>query len=143
MGAWVNCWKPCWKPIVLLSFNSGPSLKKILFIINRPPFIGVDLQETLDLVLTTAVFDQQVTLLFIDQGVLSLKSGQKPVDKQLKDTAAIFKALEIYQVEDLYVEIESLQEAGLKTTELLLPVLEIRRHEIVTLLKENDLVLSV
>ncbi len=116
-------------------------MKKILFVIDRPPFIGVTLQETLDLVLTTAVFDQQVRLLFLDQGVLSIKSGQNPVNQALKDTAAIFRALEIYQIEDLYVEVESLQELGLKPADLLLPVQEIYRHDVAGLLSENDLIL--
>ncbi len=118
-------------------------MKKILFILDRPPFNGVDLQETLDLVLTTAVFDQQVALLFIEQAVLSIKSGLNPASQQLKDSSAVFKALEIYQIEDLYVEVESLQELGLKPVDLLLPVQEIYRCEVAELMSKQDLILSV
>jgi tRNA 2-thiouridine synthesizing protein C len=117
-------------------------MKKILFIIESAPFAGVNLQETLDLVLTSAVFDQQVSLLFLDQGVLSIKSGQTVTNNAQKDTAAIFKALEIYQVEEFYVEAESLQQLGLKGDDLLLPVTEIFRYDIAKLLSNNDLILS-
>ncbi len=118
-------------------------MKKILFVFNRPPFVGVDLQETLDLVLTTAVFDQQLALLFLDQGVLSLKTGQNPVEQSMKNTAAIFGALEIYQVEEVYVEVESLQELGLRPAELLLPAQQVCRSDIAALMSKNDLILSV
>ena len=106
-----------------------------------PPHNGSKLQERLDVILTVAAFDQQVALLFLDDGVFQLKQGQQPEKQGLKDTASIFNALEIYDVKDLYVEIESLQERGLKPGDLTLPVKEFYRNDINGLVKQFDVVL--
>lgn len=105
------------------------------------PHAGIQLQEKLDVVLTAAAFDQQVALLFLDDGVFQLKKGQKPEKQGLKDTASIFNALEIYDVNDLYMEVESLQERGLKPGDLSLPVQELYRKDINQLIKQFDVIL--
>lgn len=106
------------------------------------PHNGVQLQEKLDVILTAAAFDQRVALLFLDDGVFQLKKGQQPIKQGLKDTASIFKALEIYDVNDLYIEIESLQDRGLKSCDLNLPVNELHRKDINGLMKQYDLVIT-
>jgi tRNA 2-thiouridine synthesizing protein C len=115
-------------------------VKKILFIMRTQPHSGVRLQENLDVILTAAAFDQHVALLFLDDGVFQLKKGQQPEKTGLKDTAAIFNALEIYDVNELYTEVESLQERGLKPGDLSLPVKEFYRKDINNLLKQFDVV---
>ena len=105
-----------------------------------PPHSGVKLQEQLDVILTAAAFDQHVALLFLDDGVFQLKKGQQPEKQGLKDTASIFNALEIYDVKDLYTEIESLQDRGLKPGDLTLPVKELYRKDINGLIKQYDIV---
>jgi len=80
--------------------------------------------------LTAAAFDQSVSLLFLDDGVLQLRRGQNPQALSLKDTAAIFTALEIYDIHDLYVEIESMRARGMNKNDLILPVELIDRREI-------------
>jgi tRNA 2-thiouridine synthesizing protein C len=114
--------------------------KKYLFVMRQPPHCGAHVQETLDIILTTAAFDQEVALLFVDDGVFQIKSGQNPEKYQLKDTAAIFKALQIYDIHELYAEVESLQDRGLKPGNLLLPVQEVYRRDIAALLAGYDIV---
>jgi len=115
-------------------------MKKFLFIMRSPPHNGIQLQEKLDVILTAAAFDQKVALLFLDDGVFQLKKGQQPEKQGLKDTASIFNALEIYDVNDLYAEVESLQERGLKPGDLSLPVKEFYRKDINELMQQYDLV---
>lgn len=117
-------------------------MKKFLFVMSHAPHLGTGLQETLDTILTTAAFDQQVGLLFLDDGVLQLHLQQHPERMGLKDSAAIFQALEIYDVHDVYVEAESLQQRGLKPADLLLPVREIYRKDVNALMKHYDALLS-
>ncbi len=104
------------------------------------PHSGVYLQEKLDVIFTSAAFDQQVTLVFLDDGVFQLKKGQQP--NEFKDTAAMMNALEIYDVNDIYIEIESLQDRGLKASDLSLPLKEINRREVNNFLKQYDVVMS-
>ncbi len=108
---------------------------------NKPPHDGIKLQEKLDVILTAAAFDQKVALLFLDDGVFQLKKGQQPEKQGLKDTVSIFNALEIYDVNDLYIEVESLQERGLKPGDLNLPVEECYRKDINVLMKQYDLII--
>lgn len=92
------------------------------------------------MLLTTAAFDQQVGVLFVDDGVFQLKSHQNPASMALKDTPAVFGALEIYDIHELYVEIESLQARGLDAGDLILPVKLIHRSEISPLMRQHDVV---
>ncbi len=116
-------------------------MKRYLFVMRRLPYSGSHLQETLDAILTAAAFDQQVALLFADQGVWQLQKQQQPDGLSLKDTSAIFKALEIYDVKDLYVEAESLQASGLVSDDLLLPVTIVPRGEISSLMRSYAVII--
>lgn len=115
-------------------------MKKYLFVLRRMPHSGNHVQEALDMLLTTAAFDQQVSALFADDGVLQLKSGQNPAALGLNDTAAVFRALELYDVNALYVEIESLQDRGLEIGDLILPVQAIHRGDVNQLMRQHDIV---
>ncbi len=118
-------------------------MKKYLFIISQAPHTGVKLQENLDIILIMAAFDQQVSVLFLDDGVFALKKYQQAEKYALKETLSIFKALEIYDVHHLYTEVESLQERALKPVDLCLPVKEFYRKQINALMQQYDVVFSV
>lgn len=106
------------------------------------PHITSHVQETLDQLLTTAAFDQQVTLLFLDDGVFQLKSGQHPAKMSFKLVAAIMQSLELYGINHLYVESESLMARGLKSDDLILPVQCIDRQRVPEILQQHDVVVS-
>ena len=116
-------------------------MKQYLFIMRQLPHISSRVQETLDQMLTTAAFDQSVSVLFVDDGVMQLKTRQNPQAPAFKNTAAIFKALEIYDITDLFVEIESLSERGLLMTDLILPVQLIPRAEVNQLIQKHAVVI--
>jgi tRNA 2-thiouridine synthesizing protein C len=117
-------------------------MKRYLFVLRKPPHSGARVQEMLDIVLTTAAFDQPVSLLLLDDAVFQLKKGQQPESSGMKDTAAIFKTLEIVEVKDIYVETESLQERGLSPSDLCLPVHELPRKDASRLMKQYDVVFA-
>jgi len=117
-------------------------MKSYLFVMRHLPHFTSRVQETLDQMLTTAAFDQTVSVLFIDDGVFQLKQGQDPENMALKNTAAMFLALEMYEINNLYVEAESLAERGLSVTELILPAKVIPRESVSGLLKQQDVAIS-
>lgn len=116
--------------------------KNFLFILRCPPHGGVHAQETLDMVLTAAAFDQTVRLLFLDDGVFQLKQGQKPEAIGFKHIAPMFWALELYDIEELWVEEESLRERGLTTEGLLLPVRLLPRRQVPAFIGAQDVAVS-
>ena len=117
-------------------------MKSCLFVLRKPAHSGAYVQEMLDIVLTTAAFDQKVSILLLDDGVFQLKIDQYPENFGMKDTAAIFSALEIYEVNDIFCEAESLQERGLKPGDLCLTVREFYRKDIAGLMKRFDVVFA-
>lgn len=104
--------------------------KKFLFIMGFAPLSGIQVQETLDQILTTAAMDQTVSLLFLDDGVFQLLPQQQPERAGRKDIGLIYQALPIYDVEDLRVETESLRERGLETSTLVLALERIGRADV-------------
>ena len=117
-------------------------MKSYLFVLRKPAHSGAFVQEMLDIILTTAAFDQKVCILLLDDGVFQLKNAQHPENTGMKDTAAIFNALELYEVNTIYTEVESLRERGLKPSDLCLPVLAIYRKDIAGLMKRFDVVFA-
>lgn len=117
-------------------------MEKYLFILRHAAHKGNHVQEMLDIILITAAFDQQVSLLLLDDAVFQLKNNQQAEKYGYKETAAIFKALDIYDINDIYTETESLNAYGLKAEDLLLPVTLFPRTEIAGLMKGYDIVFT-
>jgi len=117
-------------------------MKSYLFVLRKPTHSGAFVQEMLDIILTVAAFDQQVSILLLDDGVFHLKNNQNPESIGVKNTAAIFKALELYDVNTIYAEAESLAERGLTGQDLFLPVQECFRAGISTLMEQFDVVFA-
>lgn len=107
-----------------------------------PPHHGSILQEKLDVLLTTAAFDQPIVLLFLDDGVFQLKKTQQPEKQVLKDTACILNAVEMYGVKSLFIEVEAMQERGLKQSDFTSPLKAINRKEINNFMKQFDIIAS-
>lgn len=116
-------------------------MKKYLFVMRRMPHLGCHVQESLDQMLTTAAFDQQVGVLFADDGVLQLKRGQNADAMIMRNSAAMFQVLEMYDIKQLYAEAESLAERGLTADELLLPVQLLARNKLPALINEYDVLI--
>lgn len=115
--------------------------KKILYILRKPPYQGVLAQETLDVVFTLAAFDQFVNLLFLDDAVFQLKMGQHPA-AGLKNIASMLQALPLYDVNQVFVESESLEERGLALSDLALDVIPLTRSGIGNLCQQYDVILA-
>ena len=117
-------------------------MKNFLFVMRSTPHDGIGLRESLDMIMTVAAFDQPVSLLFLDDGVFQLKAGQNPGCLDLKPTAPLFEALEVYGVDALWVEEESLAQRGLAPGNLILPVRGIKRGEVAALAAAADVVVA-
>lgn len=121
---------------------SGGVEKRFLYVNRRAPHGTVYALESLETVLIGAAFDQDVSMLFIDDGVYQLKKQQNPEGIEFKNFAKAFRALEMYDVEKLFVEQESLSERGLSTDDLLVDVEIISRSQTKELIDQQDVVLS-
>lgn len=117
-------------------------MKKFMFLNRRAPYGTIYALESLEVVLITATFDQDVSLVFLDDGVFELVKGQNPKAVGIKNFSPTYRALEGYDVEKLYVERESLEARGLAASDLLVDVEVLSTQEIALLMSEQDVVLS-
>ena len=101
---------------------SEGTAKKFMFVNRTAPYGTVYALESLEVVLITAAFDQDVSLVFVDDGVYQLKKGQQTKGIETKNFSPTYRALEGYDVEKLYVERESLAARGLTEDDLIVDV---------------------
>lgn len=116
--------------------------KKLLFVLRRPPQAGLLVREALDMAMTAAAFDQEVSLLLLDDGVYPLKRGQAPEVAGLPAVAPLFEALALYGIEQVLAERESLAERGLSPADLVIRVDVLDRSAIAGLTQAHDLVIA-
>lgn len=122
--------------------DSAGTVKKFAFINRKAPYGTVYALESLEVVLISAAFDQDVSLMFIDDGVYELKKGQGTKAIGMKNFSPTYRALEGYDIEKLYVEKESLEERGLAEEDLLVDVQVLSRADMAALMEEQDVILS-
>ncbi|HEY5763040.1 MAG TPA: sulfurtransferase complex subunit TusC [Rhodocyclaceae bacterium] len=118
------------------------STKKFMFVNRKAPYGSIYALESLEVVLITAAFDQDVSLVFLDDGVFQLKKGMQTKGIETKNFSPTYRALDGYDVEKLYVEQESLEARGLTEDDLVVDVTVLSSAEMGKLMEEQDVVLS-
>jgi len=117
-------------------------MKKFMFVNRTAPYGTIYALESLEVVLITATFDQDVSLVFLDDGVYEIVKGQDTKGTGIKNHSKTYRALEGYDIEKLYVERESLEARGLGEDDLLVDVQVLSTAEMADLMNEQDVVLS-
>ena len=115
--------------------------KKLLIILSRPPYSNAHSKDALDIALTAAAFEQEVSLLFCEDAPAMLLKSQQPEKTGQKNLASICSALPMYDIDTLYVEQWALKENGISASDLILPVIEVDQEAIASLIRESDIVL--
>lgn len=121
---------------------SEGAVKKFMFVNRKAPYGTIYALESLEVVLISAAFDQDVSLVFLDDGVYQLKKGQQTKGIETKNFSPTYRALEDYDVEKLYVEKEALEARGLTADDLIVDVTVLSRAEMGALMDQQDVVLS-
>lgn len=116
--------------------------KKFMYVNRRAPYGTVYALEGLEVVLIGAAFEQDVSVAFIDDGVYQLKKGQDTSASDMKNFSPTYRALEMYDVEKLYVEKESLETRGLAEEDLIVPVEIIGAAELTALMEQQDVIFN-
>jgi len=119
----------------------GP-VKRFLFLNRRAPYGTVYALESLEVVLISAAFDQDVSVVFMDDGVFQIKKEQNTEAINMKNFSPTYRALEGYDVEKLYVEKESLEARGLTEDDLVVPVEVLDSKALGELMDAQDVVIT-
>lgn len=117
-------------------------VKKFMYVNRRAPYGSIYALESLEVVLIGAAFDQDCSLVFCDDGVYQLKKGQNTEAVEMKNFSPTYRALEMYDVEKLYVSRESMQQRGLTEEDLIVDVEVLSDAELADLMDEQDVIFS-
>lgn len=120
-----------------------PTRKVLTFISRRAPYGQGSAKAMLDMVLSAAVFDQQVNYVFMDDGVQQLRRGQEPAAIDAKNLSAAFSALPLYDVSNIFVDAESLQLRGLTPDQLVIDTQVCDADKIAELIRQSDVVFNL
>lgn len=118
------------------------TVKRFMYVNRRAPYGTIYALESLEMVLVAAAFDQDVTMVFLDDGVYQLKKDQDTAAIGMKNFSRTYGALDDYDVEKIYVEKESLEARGLTEDDLVIPVQVIDADSLQKIMSNQDVVLG-
>jgi len=122
--------------------ETSGKVKKFMFVNRRAPYGTVYALEALEVVLISAAFDQDISMVFLDDGVYELVKGQQTQAIDVKNFSPAYRALDGYDIEKLYVDADSLAARGLTEDNLLVPVEVLSAAQMAELMDQQDVVIG-
>jgi len=93
--------------------------KKFVFLNRRAPYGTIYAWESLEVVLIAAAFEQDVAVMFADDGVYQLVKGSDTKAVDMKNFMPTYRTLGDYEVRHMYVDKASLEARGLTQEDLI------------------------
>jgi len=123
--------------------EEGPEVvKRFMYVNRRAPYGTIYALECLEVVLISAAFEQDVSLVFMDDGVYQLKKNQDTAGIGMKNFSNTYRALDDYDVEKIFVEKESLEARGLTSDDLIIPVEVLSTEALREIMAQQEVVIS-
>lgn len=117
--------------------------KVITFISRRAPYGDSNAQLCLEMALACAVFGQTVSYVFLDDGVYQLLKHQDASGIDSKTLGKALETLDLYGIENVCVDADSLSERGIQGSDLVLEVEPVSRTHIAELIDQADTVFNL
>ncbi|WP_109079214.1 sulfurtransferase complex subunit TusC [Aggregatibacter kilianii] len=119
-------------------------MSKLAFIFRHAPYGTANTREGLDALLAATAFcaEEDIAVFFLDDGVLNLQPQQHAESTLQKDTASALKLLNLYEIEQRYVCVDSLQQFGLKPQDLMLTCETLPRARLLSILQQSEKILT-
>ncbi|MDG2091573.1 MAG: sulfurtransferase complex subunit TusC [Gammaproteobacteria bacterium] len=116
--------------------------KNILIIIRQAPYSSTLPAAALDILLTAAAFEQNITLLFMGDGVLHLLSEQNATSSGMRNISKALPSLELYEVKKIFLEESALHKRKIENEELVMPLATLSLPEIAEVTEKADQVFN-
>lgn len=97
-------------------------MNTVAVVMRKAPYGSVYTAEGFRTLMGIAVFEMDISVVFMDDGVYALLKGQAPQKLDMKPLGDGFPMLTEFDVKRFYVHDESLKERGLTTDDLLMDV---------------------
>ena len=116
--------------------------KKILFVNTKAPYGNSMARDALDALLAASAYEQDLSVLFLGEGVFQLLANQNPKDIGMKNLGATLPVLPMYDIEKIYIQGSALLARGLTANDLVLPAKVLTEDAIAALMDSQEAILS-
>lgn len=116
--------------------------KRIIVHCRKPPYGNALSREAIDIALASSVFDQQLAIIFSGDGVWQLTKDQHSDGIPSKNHQRLLSALPLYDLNEIYVETQALQQRHLEITNLNVPARAVNQQELAELLEHADIIFN-
>ena len=113
-------------------------MAKIMFVNRRGPHGSIYAWEGLEVVLIFGAFENELSAVFMDDAVFSLKKGQDTTELGIKGFIKTLPVLEDYGCETIYVDKESMEARGMTADDIAIPVQIVDSATIAKAMAEQD-----
>jgi len=121
---------------------NDPIKKKFLFVHRKAPYGSFQGREFIDAGLMAAAFEQELSMLFMDDGLFILLDQQQPAAIQSKDFSEPVKKFSSYGIDKVFVDAVSMKERGLDTGDFVIDVNILDTNTLSELMDDQDIILS-
>lgn len=113
---------------------------KMMFMMRKAPYGTIYSFEGLEAVLVMGAYEQDISLLFVDDGVYAIKKGMDTSPLGIKDFSPTFRVLDGYDIDKLYIDKESMEARGLTLDDFVVEPEVLDKEQIAKLIEEQDVV---
>lgn len=114
------------------------SAAKLMVVFRSAPYGSIYAFEGLENVVMMAAYEQDLTVLFMDDGVYAIVKGMDSSATGIKDFSPTFKALEpVYDVEKIYIDRASMESRGLTMEDFIIEPEVIEADAVEKLMEEQ------
>ncbi len=117
-------------------------MSQITFVFSSAPHATSRGREGIDAVLATSALCEDISVIFLGEGVAHLIKGQNTKNIGTKDYAPMLKLFELYDIENVYACQRSLQNMGLIGAERYIDVALCSQGEITEIIRTSQKVVQ-
>lgn len=118
------------------------SKQDILILQRHAPYGSSLARDGIDFALTSAAYDQNLSILFMGDGVFQLVNQQDSKAIQLKNHAGALEVLPLYDIENLYAIREDLELRKIKESQLIDGIKIINQEDSNTLIHKHNKIIG-
>ncbi len=116
--------------------------KSMLFVLRQGPHQTPQAREAFDILLMASSFANKISLLFLSDGLFQLIKQQDTTLLAIQNFTSAYKALTLYDINNVYVAKDDLLARGLTEADLILATTLLDDIEISALIAQHDIILN-
>lgn len=91
---------------------------KIMFTVRKAPHGSIYVYEGLEVKLIMAAYDADISVVFLDDGVLAMKRGQDTRELGIKGFEPTYRAMVDYEITQVFMDRKSMEDRGMTAEDL-------------------------